>query len=145
MAEWSTRSLPAERSRAIRRAVEPELVKQTIAAAWMVSTIVAAAWAMFAFNRLVRRRQMLNVSDEQGSAAILQELGNLVSMEGGVEGHGSVSGGDGGAIGAKRGVVLSLREVHATPVAPQSLHFERAALAALEDDGVDASARARRR
>ncbi len=58
---------------------------------------------------------MLYVGDEQGSAAILQELGDLVGVESGVEGNGRVAGGDGTEVGSHpaRMVVREQRDARA--------------------------------
>ena len=42
-------------------------------------------------DRLLRDREMLHVGDQQGSAAVFQELGDLVGVEGGVERDGGVA------------------------------------------------------
>ena len=43
--------------------------------------------------------EMLYVGDEQGSATVFEELGDLVDVEGSVEGNGGVTGGDGAQVG----------------------------------------------
>ena len=43
--------------------------------------------------------EMLDIGDEQGSATVFEEFGDLVGVEGGVEGNGSVAGGDDAQVG----------------------------------------------